>query len=262
MRKEDVLKQCSVDGNIVRLPNGQLDRPLYLEVAKALELIGGKWKSGKIKGFVFKTNPSELLHEIASGEKRNLKKEYQFFPTPEKIADRLIHYALLKNSDVKTILEPSAGQGAIIKAINKVTDIVPDCYELMDINRIILNKSGLRFNLIGNDFLEHEDKTYDRIIANPPFANGQDIEHFFKMAYFLNDNGILVSIMYPSSFTGTNRKQKHFQDFIAEKDCTVYDIEAKEFSESGTNIETKILVYEKWFSLRKTALSIIIYLII
>ena len=51
MTKEEVLQQCTIDGNIVRLPDIQLERKLYTDVAKALELIGGKWKSGKVKGY-------------------------------------------------------------------------------------------------------------------------------------------------------------------------------------------------------------------
>ena len=53
MTKEQVLQDCKVEGNVVKLPNIQLDRKNYQEVAKALELIGGKWKGGKIRGFFF-----------------------------------------------------------------------------------------------------------------------------------------------------------------------------------------------------------------
>ena len=88
--KEEVLHNCTVEGTTVKLPNVQLDRKLYQEVAKALELIGGKWKGGKVSGFVFATDPTDLLDQIANGEKRNLKKEFQFFATPEKLADELI----------------------------------------------------------------------------------------------------------------------------------------------------------------------------
>ena len=90
MTKEEVLQKCTVEGNVVKLPNVQLDRNEYLEVKKALELIGGKWKGGKVFGFVFATDPTDLLAEIANGEKQNLKKEFQFFATPEKLADELV----------------------------------------------------------------------------------------------------------------------------------------------------------------------------
>ncbi len=44
MSKEEVLQQCTIEGNIVKLPSITLDRKNYLEVKKSLELIGGKWK--------------------------------------------------------------------------------------------------------------------------------------------------------------------------------------------------------------------------
>lgn len=110
MTKEQILQQCTVEGLIVKLPTEQLDRNLYLEVAKALNIIGGKWKGGKTQGFVFQTDPTDLLNQIASGESRNLKKEFQFFGTPADLADELVELADLKTDSV--ILEPSAGPGA------------------------------------------------------------------------------------------------------------------------------------------------------
>jgi hypothetical protein len=101
MTKETVLQNCTVEGTTIKLPNEQLERKLYQEVAKSLELIGGKWKGGKTFGFVFTTDPTELLDQIANGEKRNLKKEFQFFATPEKLANELVYYANLKQHDTK-----------------------------------------------------------------------------------------------------------------------------------------------------------------
>lgn len=243
MNKLDVLQKCIVDGNIVKLPAGQLDRKLYQDVAKALELIGGKWKGGKIMGFVFPSDPSELLEQIANGENRNLKKEFQFFATPEKLADELVYLADLKQHD--TILEPSAGQGAIIKAINKVCDCVPDCFELMDVNTTILNKSGLRFNFIGDDFFKHNGKTYSKIIANPPFTKNQDIDHLKEMYECLSRGGRLVCITSESWVNGIQKKQVEFKDWLDEVEAEVIDIEKGSFKESGTMVGGKIVVINK-----------------
>lgn len=151
MTAQNVLQRCSVEGNIVKLPEGQLDRKLYLEVAKSLELIGGKWKGGKVAGFVFSTDPTELLEQIASGETINMKKEYQFFPTPERLADELVSCATL--SENARVLEPSAGQGSIVKAIHKLMPTKKvHGYEIMPTNQIFLrNLPG--FVLLGEDFL-------------------------------------------------------------------------------------------------------------
>ena len=100
-----------------------------------------------------------------------MKKEFQFFATPEKLADELVNLADLKQHD--TILEPSAGQGAIVKAINKVCDVVPDCFELMDVNTLVLKKSGfvVKRQKGSHVFPESSDKPRhrERSVAISPF---------------------------------------------------------------------------------------------
>jgi len=241
--KEEILQNCRVEGKVVKLPSGQLERKLYVEVAKALELIGGKWKGGKVFGFVFKTDPTELLNEIANGEKRNLKKEFQFFATPENISDELVILANLTEDDI--ILEPSAGQGAIIKSINKVCSVVPDCYEIMEVNKIVLNETGLKFNLIGDDFLKHGDKTYTKIIANPPFAKNQDIDHLLEMYKILEPGGIVVCITSESWANGNQKKQTQFRGWLNEVNAKIIDIKKGSFKESGTMVGGKIIVINK-----------------
>lgn len=243
MTKQEVLQQCTVDGNVVKLPNIQLDRKLYQDVAKALELIGGKWKGGKVFGFIFNSDPTELLEQIGGGENRNLKKEFQFFATPESVADKLVYDADLQQYD--TILEPSAGQGAIIKAINKVCDVVPDCYELMPENVLMLKKSGLSFNLIGDDFLRHQGKFYSKIIANPPFTKNQDIDHVKFMYSYLSRGGTLVSIMSESWREGTQKKQVEFRQWLKDVNASIYQLKKGSFKESGTMVGGVVVIIRK-----------------
>jgi len=243
MTKEEVLQGCTVQGTVVSLPQGQLDRKLYQEVAKSLELIGGKWKGNKIMGFVFATDPTELLDQIANGEKRNLKKEFQFFATPENLANELVFLADLKEQD--SILEPSAGQGAIIKEINKVTSITPDCYELMDINVSILKKTGLNFNFLGANFFNNNGKKYSKIIANPPFTKNQDIEHLQVMYNLLKKGGRLVCITSESWVNGSQKKQVDFRDWLDDVEAVIHSIERGAFKESGTMVGGKIVIINK-----------------
>jgi len=81
MNKETILNDCVIEGNVVKPPAVQLDRKLYMDVAKTIEGIGGKWNK-KSGGFVFQTDPTEKFERICGGEKINLKKEFQFFATP------------------------------------------------------------------------------------------------------------------------------------------------------------------------------------
>jgi len=244
--KEDILKACTVDGLIVKLPNGKLDRNLYLDVAESLKLIGGKWKGGKIAGFIFQEDPTELLTQIAKGGNRNLKKEFQFFGTPEKLADKLVSIADIKNSH--KILEPSAGQGAIVDAIvRKISTIWVDCCEIMAINGNILAKHP-NVHFICEDFLKipkQYEGYYDRIIANPPFSKNQDIDHVMKMYSLLKKGGMLVSITSKHWETSNNRKEKEFRDWLVNVTAYAETIPAGEFKESGTEVGGKILIINK-----------------
>lgn len=241
---QEILKNCSVKGTIVYLPPGQLDRKLYHDVAKSLELIGGKWKGGKIMGFVFPANPSELLEQIANGEKRNLKKEFQYFATPDSIADEMVRYADIKDADI--VLEPSAGQGAIIKAIHRQHPAKRVLYfELMDINRTVLSGIPNTF-YCGSDFLTCKDCQFDKIIANPPFAKNQDIDHIYKMWEVLKPGGKIVTIASKHWLLSANKKETAFKEWIYDTvEADVNTIEAGAFEESGTKIETVLIEINK-----------------
>lgn len=245
-----VLQQCTVQGNVVKLPDCQLDRKVYADVKKALELIGGKWKGGKTYGFVFQTDPTVLLEQIANGEKRNLKKEFQFFATPPALAARMVEIAELGETDghpYGDILEPSAGQGAIVKAIQAATEgaIKVYCYELMDINRGILEKMpGVK--LIGDDFLKAASVVqYDRIIANPPFTKNQDIDHIRLMYNLLKPGGVMVTLSSPSWTFGSQRKQIEFRQWLTDLDAHIEEIPEDTFKESGTSIRTVLIKIKK-----------------
>ena len=240
----EYLKGVEIEDNLVRLPSGQLDRKEYIEVKKKLELIGGKWKGGKTQAFVFEQDPKELLDKVCEGENVNLKKEFQFFETPEKIADQLVYYADVQNHD--TVLEPSAGRGAIIKAIRKVSPVMPDCYELMDLNRTMLMKTELHYTLLGEDFLNNEDTSeYSKIIANPPFSKNQDIEHIYEMWNRLARGGRIVTIASTHWENCDNKKEKKFREFLEENEAETIGLENGEFKESGTMIKSCIIILNK-----------------
>ena len=242
--KEEILQNCTIDGTTVKLPEGQLDRKLYMEVAKSLELIGGKWKGKPIFGFIFPSDPTELLAQISNGEKRNLKKEFQFFATPDEIADWLVSLAEIQEDD--RILEPSAGQGSIVKAINRIySSKIVYCYELMPINQTFLSKIDT-VDLLGDDFLVcNLPHNFDKIIANPPFSKNQDIYHIRKMYEILRPTGRLVSIASKHWQISSNKKESEFRDWLTEVGAEIKEIPAGAFKESGTMIQSCIIIINK-----------------
>lgn len=240
----NALSQCSIDGNVIKLGATQLDRKIYSEVKSALENIGGQWKGGKIFGFLFEQNPTELLEGLQGGVKRNLKKEFQFFGTPDDLADYLVELAEIENTH--DILEPSAGRGAIVKAIHRelYDSYTVWAFELMPLNQTFLDKIiGCR--VLGYDFLKECDTSFDRIIANPPFNKNQDIDHILKMYSQLKSGGKLVSIASKHWEQSNNKKETAFKEWLKSVDAIVKQIPAGKFKESGTSIATCIIIIDK-----------------
>jgi phospholipid N-methyltransferase len=244
MTKEEVLQNCTIEGMVVKLPVGdQLDRKLYLQVKTAIEKIGGKWKGGKVFGFQFKEDPTNLMADISGGVKRDIKKEFQFCATQPKEADRVVSLAEIEEGH--KVLEPSAGDGAIVKAVNRILpNMIVHCYEKMQLNKTELEKINTT-KIIGEDFLTHGKEKFDRIVANPPFSNNQDIDHVRKMYDSLNKGGRLVSITSTHYINSNNNKETEFKDWLKEVGADLHEIKGGAFKKSGTNVKTMILVINK-----------------
>lgn len=242
----EILKNCTIaNGNIIKLPDVQLERSDYMKVKKLFEGNGGKWKGGKCQGFLFNTTDvSPILSRLQGGDLTDRKKKFQFFETPVEIARRL---AVRLGDVIPTdrILEPSAGRGALIKAVleewpNKVVDY----YELMEENRAELAKIP-NARLLGNDFMEAEVGMYEKIIANPPFTNNQDIKHVMKMWDHLAEGGQMAVIMSKHWQFASDKASKDFRSFIESIDHDITDLPAGSFKDSGTNVESLMLVLWK-----------------
>jgi len=243
MDLNNIIKEGRLENNIYYLPDIQLDRKEYLDLAKHLNFLGGKWKGGKIKGFVFDREINTIDELLGNNIK--VKKEIQLFETPEEIADELVKLANIKDSD--KILEPSAGRGRIIKAIQKVYNGIIDYCEINHINRDYLNKiENIKF--ITHDFLDmssDSDFKYNKIIANPPFNKNQDIAHIFRMYDLLNVGGVLVSIASKHWEYCNNKKERYFREWLKNINAKIIPIESGKFKDSGTLIGMNIIIIKK-----------------
>lgn len=242
----DIIKDCTIaNGNIIKLPDIQLERADYMKVKKLFESNGGKWKGGKCQGFLFDTTDvSSILARLQGGDTTNRKKKYQFFETPADVARRLA----VRLGDVEPthrILEPSAGRGALIKAVlEEWPDQAVDCYELMEENRAELAKMpGAR--LLGDDFMEAEVGMYDKIIANPPFTYNQDIKHVMKMWEHLSEGGQMAVIMGCHWQFASDKPSKAFRSMVESTDHDITILPKGTFRDSGTDVESVMLVMWK-----------------
>lgn len=236
------LKKCRLDGNILHLPpvsDGMLAN--YGEVRSALLKAGAKYKRGT---FVFPNDAQPYIDRLCGGETVNIKKEFQFFATPSALCDELVRDACIEKGH--SVLEPSAGQGAIVQAIQRAVHISVDYFELSPINLNVMDEIA-NANLRGHDFLSDENTgvQYDRIIANPPFSKNQDIDHIRKMYECLKPGGRIVTIASPHYQMASGKKEKAFKQWLDELSASVDEIPANTFKESGTSIRTVKIIIDR-----------------
>lgn len=238
------LKKCKVDGNILYLPpisEGMLHN--YADVRKALLNAGAKYNKNK---FVFSSDAQPFIDRLCGGQSVNIRREFQAFYTPSELADHAVKLAEIKKHH--SILEPSAGQGAMVKAIHRaVPGSVVDCCELMPENQVVLSKI-VNSTFICDDFLKigkEWNGYFDRILANPPFTKNSDVAHIRKMYECLKPRGRLVSIASKHWEHSENKKEKEFRVWLKSVDADIHQIEAGRFKESGTMISSCIIIIDK-----------------
>lgn len=237
-----IIEAGRTEGNLYFLPPEQLPRKTYVQVDKVLSLLGGKWNR-KQKAHIFDKPIEEAIDNVVlTGSVRDLKKEFQFFETPPKVADGLVTYAEVKPHHF--CFEPSAGGGNIARALTKIVNKnTIDCLEIQPDLLSKLKEEGFCIYPAQN-FLslrpEIVDK-YDRIVMNPPFTRQQDLEHVEHALGFLKPGGILVSVMSPSIQYRTNKKTLGFLNMLSAYRHETKNLPEGTFKSSGTLISTIIL---------------------
>lgn len=237
-----VLSACQCEGNNLIL-TGQLDRNLYTRTNKVIEAAGGKWNR-KAKAHVFDIDASDRIEQIIlTGDVVVPKDDFEFFPTPPDVVRHVIHLADIRGG--MTVLEPSAGQGALAKAAHDAAaNVMIDMYELMPANNEALHALNLRLSGIGDpvDFLTVEPTPiYDRVVMNPPFGRQADIKHVNHALKFLKPGGLLVSVMASSVTFRSNKLTTDFRQLIEERGGHIEELPEGAFKSSGTMVNTVIV---------------------
>jgi predicted RNA methylase len=242
MRVEDdvlaVLSRAETNGNALML-TGQLDRRMYERTNKVLEAAGGKWNR-KAKAHLFDDEAATRVDQIIlSGEVEVPKDEFNFFPSPPDVVERLMELADVNQG--MRVLEPSAGKGAIAYACAAAGATV-DCYELMEANFVAL-AGDMRLGSVRHmDFLaQAPEASYDRVVMNPPFAKQSDIRHVLHALRFLKHGGLLVSVMAASVAFRDNKLSQDFRDLIRERGGDMEALPEGAFKASGTMVRSLIV---------------------
>jgi precorrin-6B methylase 2 len=156
------------------------------------------------------------------------------FPTPPEIARQVVTLATIQPG--QRVLEPSAGTGSLVRAVR-------EAHEEADITAVEINPqlaAGLSgmvrwcecadFLAVGEDLGE-----FDRIVMNPPFDHGSDLDHIKHAFALLASGGRLVAVCA----NGPRQREE-----LGEV-CTQWiELPAGSFREQGTNVNAAIVVLD------------------
>lgn len=235
------------DNLMVMRPTDEMTDATYDKLKQYMEGMGGHWRE-RVRGFVFYTQ------NLKRNSFQNWKESNQFFPTPEHVANRVYQLSGLSNWSLlhdgrPIVLEPSAGTGSLLHEIPsdincKFYIVEPEIHnakqledEGYDVNRCTFEK-----------FYSSAVKTNTRfthVLMNPPFSQSRDIKHTLMAYDLLEPDGRLVSIISENAMYYANEYSNKFRQWINDTNAIIEPISSTAFKESGTTVDTVIIVVNK-----------------
>lgn len=167
-----------------------------------------------------------------------------YFPTPEPLGYKMMEWANMGEGD--TVLEPSAGHGAIARYAPKGNQMVA-----IEPSQSLFTKLQLKAGGLGRKFqntiFENYDigNKHDVVVMNPPFgtAGATAIAHLGKAFKHLEEGGRVVAII-PRGST-----DKKFEKWIEGEKTAVMRAEVELpdilFEQAGTHVVCRVVVVDK-----------------
>jgi predicted RNA methylase len=224
----------------------QLDRGLYLEVNKVLESLGGKWQR-QSKAHVFNDDPRDAIEQVVlDGQYVDAKKEFDIFETPAELAVYIVSKLQPWTEGLK-VLEPSAGRGALVRAVSMAaTASTISVAERLSANCEALRALNRCAEVVPGDFCMMEPQpVYDRVVMNPPFSRQQDIRHVSHAYRWLRRGGKLAAVMAAGVMWRENKLAVEFRDFVRRVGGEFEELPEGSFKESGTMVRTVLCLLPK-----------------
>lgn len=163
--------------------------------------------------------------------------ESQWYTRP-KLACRIAQWVLRNNPGIRKVLEPSAGEGALIKPFLDLSDqIRVYAVELDPINVEKLRTLGDRVTVIDGNFLNIWVPRADIAVMNPPYEHDQDVRFIMRALEFTDR---VVALLRGVVHHGLNRWNLlwRYVDIVREANF----IERPKFGGSFTPMQDYVLL--------------------
>lgn len=175
---------------------------------------------------------------------KNNREGSDYFPTPEPLGYKMVEWAGLGEGD--SVLEPSAGHGAIARYVPKTNELVSIEPSQSLFTKLQLKAGGLGRKFLNNTFENYAlNNKHDVIVMNPPFgkAGALAIQHIDKAFKHLDEGGRIVAIIPRGSTDKKFEKWYNEQKNIAMRaEVNLPDIL---FQQAGTRVACRVVVLDK-----------------
>jgi len=252
------LRYAVADHNSIKVPI-ITDRKVYIEVDRALSRLagGGHWDR-KARAHIYQQDPRPGLEALTQSKVipppcATRDKELSYWQTPPALAAELV--AGLDLPPGSRVLEPSAGDGALVRAIQSaypdvhITAVEPDSGR-----RTVLRMTGAVGLRVWDCTLEEyalawmADETpepFDVVVMNPPFTLPDHryawAEHLTLAWDLLLPGGQLRAIVPNSLEYGRQRPIAAARNLITQAGGTWRKTGPGAFQPSGTGVATLIV---------------------
>lgn len=179
---------------------------------------------------------------------------YQYYPTPEALSK--LAWAKFKNRNFIRVLEPSAGDGHLLKCrpADRWKRIPVDCIEIDISKHTTLRQQG--FEVVGMDFMQFKSGSiYSHLVMNPPFADGA--KHVLKAWEILFDGEIVAILNSETLKNPFSRERKLLLKLIEQYGEVEYlqQMFAGVDAERQTNVEIALVWLKKSSSFEQDILG-------
>lgn len=172
----------------------------------------------------------DAAEEVQKQQSTSVSKDLQYYPTPHKVIEKVLKDIYSLNGAL--VLEPSCGCGRIMDALRERGAVVHGIeYDQTRAQQCLARGH----NVVVANFLETvPTPKYDYVVMNPPFYGKHYAKHVQHALGFLKDDGSLFAIL-PST-------ARYDHGLL---DGRWYDLPLGSFSDSGTNVNTSVLVIRR-----------------
>ena len=193
----------------------------------------------------------EARNKYTPGQNVTAAKNLGWFETPASVAEQVVEHAKVttySNEGTLQILEPSAGEGALIKRVLTTKNVRRCKFHAIEVHperARKLRSLGVVSAVAQENFLEVSPigmPRFDRVVMNPPFDRGQDIDHVLHALDFLAQDGILVAVMSASAEFSTTKKAEELRSQMERRKGYFVDLPEGSFKDAGTMVNTVLCV--------------------